>query len=238
MPAPLSITLSEEELDQLSSILSSFPHENSMSLEKLDGFFAAIHCSPSMVPFSGFLSEIWGDETGEQEAPFDSTESMNNFLHLLMRFWNDFGRRFQEKVFLPILEVDDETETAKGNQWAEGFLRGIRISGNFEELIANEDEGGSCIPILILAHEYDEDPEMRPFPTGITTKQREEILPSLCVGVTRIYHYFAPYRKAYARMDREKDTIRNTANKLGRNEPCYCGSGIKYKKCCLKSIVH
>lgn len=21
--------------------------------------------------------------------------------------------------------------------------------------------------------------------------------------------------------------------KIGRNEPCYCGSGKKYKKCCL-----
>ena len=21
---------------------------------------------------------------------------------------------------------------------------------------------------------------------------------------------------------------------IGRNEPCYCGSGIKYKKCCLQ----
>lgn len=27
-------------------------------------------------------------------------------------------------------------------------------------------------------------------------------------------------------------------NKLGRNEPCFCGSGIKYKKCCLpKGLV-
>lgn len=25
---------------------------------------------------------------------------------------------------------------------------------------------------------------------------------------------------------------RNTP-KIGRNEPCYCGSGKKYKKCCL-----
>lgn len=23
-------------------------------------------------------------------------------------------------------------------------------------------------------------------------------------------------------------------NKIGRNDPCYCGSGIKYKNCCLK----
>lgn len=26
-------------------------------------------------------------------------------------------------------------------------------------------------------------------------------------------------------------TIRNTGPKLGRNDPCWCGSGKKYKKC-------
>ncbi len=25
----------------------------------------------------------------------------------------------------------------------------------------------------------------------------------------------------------------NAAEKVGRNEPCTCGSGLKYKKCCL-----
>ena len=29
-------------------------------------------------------------------------------------------------------------------------------------------------------------------------------------------------------------TIRNTAKKVGRNEPCPCGSGKKYKNCCGK----
>ena len=29
-------------------------------------------------------------------------------------------------------------------------------------------------------------------------------------------------------------TIRNTASKLGRNSLCHCGSGKKYKKCCLR----
>jgi len=28
------------------------------------------------------------------------------------------------------------------------------------------------------------------------------------------------------------ETIRNTTPKIGRNEPCPCGSGKKYKKCC------
>ncbi|MDC0274063.1 SEC-C metal-binding domain-containing protein [Planctomycetaceae bacterium] len=31
------------------------------------------------------------------------------------------------------------------------------------------------------------------------------------------------------------DTIRNLDPKIGRNDPCRCGSGKKYKKCCGKS---
>lgn len=30
----------------------------------------------------------------------------------------------------------------------------------------------------------------------------------------------------------DENTVRNT-NKIGRNEPCPCGSGKKYKKCCI-----
>jgi len=28
--------------------------------------------------------------------------------------------------------------------------------------------------------------------------------------------------------------VRNTTAKLGRNDPCWCGSGKKYKNCHLK----
>jgi preprotein translocase subunit SecA len=30
----------------------------------------------------------------------------------------------------------------------------------------------------------------------------------------------------------EKKTVKNDGVKIGRNDPCYCGSGKKYKKCC------
>ncbi|MDI6778695.1 MAG: SEC-C metal-binding domain-containing protein [Bacteroidota bacterium] len=29
-------------------------------------------------------------------------------------------------------------------------------------------------------------------------------------------------------------TIGNIQSKIGRNDPCPCGSGLKFKKCCLK----
>jgi len=37
------------------------------------------------------------------------------------------------------------------------------------------------------------------------------------------------------RMNRQKDTALRSGAKVGRNDPCPCGSGKKHKKCCLKS---
>ena len=31
--------------------------------------------------------------------------------------------------------------------------------------------------------------------------------------------------------------IRNNSEKIGRNSECFCGSGVKYKKCCLNKKV-
>ena len=32
-------------------------------------------------------------------------------------------------------------------------------------------------------------------------------------------------------------TIRNRGDKLGRNDPCTCGSGKKFKNCCMRKQV-
>ena len=40
------------------------------------------------------------------------------------------------------------------------------------------------------------------------------------------------YRKRHGRYP-NSSTMFRTKKKIGRNEPCYCGSNKKYKKCCL-----
>ncbi|MDD7674674.1 MAG: SEC-C metal-binding domain-containing protein, partial [Oscillospiraceae bacterium] len=32
----------------------------------------------------------------------------------------------------------------------------------------------------------------------------------------------------------KKEPVRNKARKIGPNDPCPCGSGKKYKKCCMQ----
>jgi preprotein translocase subunit SecA len=40
---------------------------------------------------------------------------------------------------------------------------------------------------------------------------------------------------AASKGDQKKEPIRNRAQKVGRNDPCPCGSGKKYKQCCLRN---
>ena len=235
MPKPMSKSLSEKELYQLADILDEIDNDNAMSLEEVDGLFAAMHCSPEMVPPSDFLSDIWGDETGEEDAPFEDMDEINHFLNLLMRYMNDVGKRFQEELFFPRLAIDEETGSAQGNDWAKGFLKGVRITGSFGEMIESEEEGGCFIPIFILAHEHDENLELRPFKEDIEPEKKEELIGHLCGAINRIYRYLAPHRKAYARHASGKNPIKSN-KKIGRNDPCSCGSGLKYKKCCLKLL--
>ena len=38
----------------------------------------------------------------------------------------------------------------------------------------------------------------------------------------------------YVRQRKTRTIIRENSDKIGRNDPCPCGSGKKYKNCCLK----
>jgi len=37
--------------------------------------------------------------------------------------------------------------------------------------------------------------------------------------------------------EKKQEPIRNRSAKVGRNEPCPCGSGKKYKNCCMRHTV-
>ena len=106
------------------------------------------------------------------------------------------------------------------------------------ELLDDEEHGGAMVPILALAHEHDPDPEMRPYKELIDEERRENLLAGLAVGATKIYEYFEPYRKIEAHAKASTKTFRRESPKIGRNVPCPCGSGKKYKQCCGKTILH
>ena len=42
-----------------------------------------------------------------------------------------------------------------------------------------------------------------------------------------------PYKEGAEEIPYEQEGVRRESPKVGRNDPCPCGSGKKYKKCCI-----
>lgn len=233
MPRTEDDALTEKDYETLGSILDRFKHERAMNLEELDGFFAALACAPIMTMPSRYIPEIWGGEEQPDDDAFEDEEQLKRFTGLAIRLWNAITNKLGSKeVFLPYL-LEDSDGIAHGNDWAKGFLRGMKMEQfSWMDLVDDEEQGGVLVPIVGLAHEHDPDPAMQPFKGPVTPEQREGLILGLAAGAMRIHDYYAPQRRAAARALREEHTIRRDVPKTGRNEPCPCGSGRKYKQCC------
>ncbi len=99
----------------------------------------------------------------------------------------------------------------------------------WDEIIQDDDRVDMIVPMMTLAHEHDPDPNLRPEP--ITFEQREQLIRLMAVGLIQMYRYFEPHRRAGA-VQASRAAQRRTEPKVGRNDPCPCGSGKKFKRCC------
>ena len=232
--SPASRPLTDDERDRLGDFLDAIGTP-AMNLESLDGYFAALICGPVMVLPSEYLPEVWGEDFS-----FDNDRQASEILDLLMRHWNTIASALMHTlevpdVYLPVL-IEDAEGIAHGNDWAQGFMRGVRGRPAWRELLDSDEHGGPLLPIMLLAHELDPDPAMRPKPVG--PEKREELLQMMIAGLTSIYRYFEPHRRSTGAAPREDahTPLRRAGPKVGRNDPCPCGSGKKYKLCCAASV--
>ena len=225
--------LTDAEFERLSGILGRFDNKHPMNLEQLDGFLAALICGPEIVRPSEYLPVICGSD-------IVSTQSvLQDFLSLIMRHWNVIADTLHSgEVFLPLL-LEDENGISHANDWAKGFLRGMELRRtDWAVLLDDEKQGGCLVPIFVLAHENDPDPEMRPYKRAISAEEREKLIVGAAAGVMNIYRYFQQHSSGETSIPSQSSSYRRTLPKVGRNEPCPCGSAKKFKHCCGKITFH
>jgi uncharacterized protein len=222
--------LTDAELDRLGDFLKSCKGGKAMNLEELDGFFAALIASPDVVMPSEYNREVFGGDLSEV-VEFTSLDEANEILGLLTRHWNKIASTlYKGEVHVPMI-FEDENGELHGNDWARGFVRGMHMRHEeWAELVNDQKYGGSLIPMMVLYHEHDEDPKMRPEP--ITPDEREKLIALMAAGLMNAYEYFRKEREA------DLGEARRGTGKIGRNDPCPCGSGKKYKKCCGSATIN
>lgn len=220
--------LTDAEIDRLGDVLKNCKGGRAMNVETLDGFFAALIAGPEAVMPSEYCREVFGGEISDT-CEFPSLDDANGFLKLMMRHWNNLAETlFRDEVYVPLL-IEDKDGIPKGNDWAQGFMRGVGMRNEgWAELINNEEYGGSLLPMMVLCHEQDPDPEMRPDP--ISAEKREKIIVMMAGGLLGAYRFFRKHRETIAGTTFAPKP-RHNASKTGRNDPCPCGSGKKFKRC-------
>ncbi len=197
------------------------------TLAKLEGLFAALHISVEFIKPSEFFPLVIGEQ-GFPDA-FKTIAEVNDAISLLLGFWNNIGERFRAPPFVPNFDEDDEGEVL-GEAWVSGFLEGVAYSQGFDELI--EDEIGIQLfaPIFLIAHQNGENPALSVSDKPVTKETRPKILTALVAAINHMYQMNLAFRAN----EFQDGQINIQPSKLGRNDTCRCGSGKKYKKCCLK----
>jgi uncharacterized protein len=229
-------SLTDAQFGRLGDFLGNCKGGNAMNVEQLDGFFAALVAGPGTVMPSEYYPEVFGGEMSDT-CEFGSLDEANEILGLMMRHWNTIALTLHKgEVYAPLLWKDG-TGVASGNDWAQGFMRGMQMRHDgWAELVDDEEQGGCLIPMMMLCQEHEEDPEIRPDP--VSPQKREEVMVQMAAGLVGAYRYFQQNREVGGGSKVTSRRPMRTAPKVGRNEPCPCGSGKKHKKCCGSVTVH
>jgi uncharacterized protein len=250
-PAAQSTEADIEALDRLCRRLAGFAPD--LHLEWLDGALAALIAGPRTVMPSEWLPLLFGDAWDRAIA---DPEDMASSIDTLMRRWNviaaqlDAQRLFDEPDrlhLLPLIDVIDPAErdallaegklTAEeaadwpltGEGWAVGFLEVVdRLRGDWQvpddgsDAALELDAHLRCIEALAEHDAVRLHADLASRYPG-KTLSRDELIDEACFAVQDLRCFWLDHktRTAPRRVDKTP----------GRNDPCPCGSGRKYKKC-------
>lgn len=227
-PTP-SPALTDEELDRLEEHLASDVFDGeAMALDELQGFLCAIVSGPQVIPPSEWIPIAFG------ESPrWQSEEQSQEVLGLVMRFYNQVVHQFMSgEGFDFVLYRPDENSEYDYETWCSAYLDGVEASPVPWEEAGDADEIDELLfPIVALADELAPEDVQR-----MKAGEHEQLLaacredfPGVLVDIHR--YFFALRGKP--------ETVRREGDKVGRNDPCPCGSGKKYKQCCgAPRVVH
>jgi len=210
--------ISPDDLFAFAAFLDGEPRvKRSMSVPMVDGFLTAIIIGPEPVMPSDYMPWVWDWKRGKKDPGFADLDEANRIIGYLMGMHNRVAGALMgpHPTVVPVFAVDPGWDHV---DWLVGFGSG----GNFDPEVW--DYADKEVPELF-----------KPLKALYELKPGGEGWVDACidagVALVGIRDYFraGEWRQAFEEV--QQPFVRE-GPKVGRNDPCPCGSGRKFKKCC------
>jgi uncharacterized protein len=213
-----------QNLEALDRALSALG-DDVMTLSELDGLLAAVSACPEAIPPEEWLPLIWADQDVDEQALLSNPGVVEAVARILTRRMDiEAVLTAEDGAYEPLYSVDDRSGDVRWEVWLGGFQQGMALRVDAWEALYQRDVGAAeafqLVTTLIFLAEGDPETkaELGPARTEELLSAAADVLPE-CVEVL-------------ARRARAGPRTPARSSKVGRNDPCSCGSGKKFKKCC------
>ncbi|MEJ0028442.1 MAG: UPF0149 family protein [Rhizomicrobium sp.] len=214
----------DADLDLLSAYLQSpaLP-DTVMTMAELDGFLAAVAIGPEPIDPAEWMPVVWSGA----EPRFENSAQALGVRRAIYARYDAVVDEVEAGTYAPILDVDDDDEPLP-QSWAVGFMTGaaLRLEA-WSVLFQSEQDDTIAYPILALCEDEAGQPLLE-----LSKKDRAFLLAQSPDLIAQAVIDIADYWQQKNRPPPAGAIPVRTAPKIGRNDPCPCGSGRKYKKCC------
>ena len=242
--------LTDAELDELDTLLGQTPEPlEPLDLVMLDGYLCGVIVQPTLHDAVEWLPRVYDVEgrplpEGTDEAWRERTTA------LVVKRYQALNRELAEDgSFEPVIALDEppDADDARDDEacddeddesddfsevsrplapWVSGFLLACEA---FPALIDRDDDEVQVAFAHIWRHAPAHTDDDREF---VAEMAREVPLDSVDDAIDDLVGAVATLDELTREERYRVETVRRDAPKPGRNDPCPCGSGRKYKQCC------
>lgn len=216
------LTFDEAARSRLMELLDAKSEaHNTMRCDEVQGFMMALLSGPDALNPTNWLPEILGEE-----SLFDAKER-TEIERLVMAMAADMRMKLNEKILPDLWFYEDEAGNPDFYTWCNAYLYALDIvPTDWFEAVDQEEFEDLFYPIMALGGIYDEERNGEII-LHLTEKELAQLESELPHVLLDIYWYWQA-------IINKPQTVRREGDKTGRNDPCPCGSGKKYKACCNK----
>ncbi|CAH0306519.1 hypothetical protein SRABI70_04558 [Pseudomonas sp. Bi70] len=209
-------------LEKLDQLLLKYGNDDSiLSASELDGYFAAIVSGPRQIDPGLWYPHIWA----EQLPKWTSEKEGERFTKLAVELMSEAAFMLDEEPddYEAIFLADDQGKGKKliVSHWCAGYLRGAQVAGWIE---AELPEALEAALASISLHGSEEGVDAL---NAMSDEAYDASVATVEPAAVALYQYWQQHLEPVVPVRREEA-------KVGRNDPCTCGSGKKYKQCCLR----